>query len=89
VPSLGRVNGFSGENVPVTLYDPGKRTFEAFLGFRGRSPAGYTLRTAYDGRRDRILLISWDRGPNVWAFDLGGNTVWSFKAPSLAAARPF
>ncbi len=70
VPSLGRVIGFSGENAPVTLYDPEKRTFEAFLGFRGRSPDGYTLRTAYDGRRDRILLISWDRGPNVWAFDL-------------------
>jgi hypothetical protein len=37
VPSLGRIIGFSGENVPVTLYDPEKRTFEEFGGFRGRS----------------------------------------------------
>jgi hypothetical protein len=43
VPSL-RVIGFSGENLPVTLYDPEKRTFEAFGGFRGWSPGGYTLR---------------------------------------------
>jgi hypothetical protein len=70
VPSLGRVIGFSGENVPVTLYDPEKRTFQASGRFRGRSPDGYTLRAAYDGRRDRILLISWDRWPNVWTFAL-------------------
>lgn len=76
VPSLGRVIGFTGENVPVTLYDPGKSTFQAFDGFRGRPPEGYTLRTAYDSRRDRILLVSWDRGPNVWAFDLKGKR-WS------------
>jgi hypothetical protein len=76
VPSLGRVIGFSGDNVPVTLYDPEKRTFQTFPGFRGRSPEGYTLRSAYDGRRDRVLLISWDRGPNVWAFDLKGRH-WS------------
>jgi hypothetical protein len=76
VPSLGLVVGFSGENVPVTLYDPEKRTFKVFGGFRGRPPEGYTLRTAYDGGRDRILLISWDRGPNLWAFDPKGKR-WS------------
>lgn len=70
VPSLGRVIGFSGANVPVTLYDPRERTFQAFRGFRGGAPEGYTLRSVYDSRRDRILLISWNRGPNVWAFDL-------------------
>ena len=70
VPSLGRVIGFSGDNIPVTLYDPAKRTFEAFSGFFGKAPDGYTLRSAYDSRRDRILLVSWDKGPNVWAFDL-------------------
>ena len=70
VPSLGRVIGFSSENAPVTLYDPAKHTFEAFTGFSGGAPEGYTLRSAYDSRRNRILLISWDKGPNVWAFDL-------------------
>lgn len=70
VPSLGRVIGFSGDNIPVTLYDPTKRTFQAFSGFFGRAPDGYTLRSAYDSRRNRILLVSWDKGPNVWAFDL-------------------
>lgn len=72
VPSLGRVIGFSGDNVPVTFYDPEKQTFQQFKGFRGNSPDGYTLRSAYDSRRERVLLISWDRGPNVWAFDLKG-----------------
>jgi hypothetical protein len=33
-------------------------------------------RSVYDSRRDRILLISWNRGPNVWAFDLKGK-IWS------------
>ncbi len=70
VPSLGRVIGFSGDNIPATLYDPAKRTFQAVSGFVGRAPNGYTLRSAYDSRRDRILLVSWDKGPNVWAFDL-------------------
>lgn len=70
VPSLGRVIGFSGDNEPVTLYDPAKRTFQAFTGFHGRAPSGYTLRSAYDSRRDRLLLVSWDKGPNVWAFHL-------------------
>lgn len=70
VPSLGRVIGFSGDNIPVTLYDPARRAFQTFSGFSGRAPDGYTLRSAYDSRRDRILLVSWDKGPNVWAFDL-------------------
>lgn len=70
VPSLGRVIGFTGDNIPVTLYDPAKRTFRAYSGFFGRAPDGYTLRSAYDSRRNRILLVSWDKGPNVWAFDL-------------------
>ena len=69
VPRLKRAVGFSGGNAPVALYDPDKKTFEPFKG-QGRCPEGYTLRTAYDTRRDRILLISWDKGPNVWAFDL-------------------
>ena len=76
VPSLRRVIGFSEDNVPVTIYDPEKRTFQAFTGFQGRAPDGYTLRSAYDSRRDRILLVSWDPGPNVWAFDLK-KKVWS------------
>jgi hypothetical protein len=42
VPSLGRTIGFSGANVPVALYDPTQRTFQAFRGFRGSSPEGYT-----------------------------------------------
>ena len=70
VPSLGRVIGFSGDNIPVTLYDATKRTFQAYSGFLGRAPDGYTLRSAYDARRNRILLVSRDKGPNVWAFDL-------------------
>jgi hypothetical protein len=69
VPSLGRVIGFSGDNIPATLYDPAKRTFQAVSGFVGRAPDGYTLRSDYDSRRDRILLVSWDKGPNVWSFD--------------------
>ena len=70
LPSLGRVIGFTADNIPVTLYDPAKRTFQAYSGFFGRAPDGYTLRSAYDSRRNRILLVSWDKGPNVWAFDL-------------------
>ena len=70
VPTLGRIIGFSERNVPVTLYDPARRTFEEFTGSRGRAPEGYTLRSAYDARRARVLVVSWDPGPNVWALDL-------------------
>jgi hypothetical protein len=71
VPPLKCVIGFDGDNVPVTIYDPEKRVFRAFSGFGGPTPTGYTLKSAYDPRRNRILLVSWDDGPNVWAFDLG------------------
>jgi hypothetical protein len=70
VPTLGRIVGFSERNIPVTLYDPKRRTFEAFTGFRGKAPEGYTLRSAFDSRRGRVLVLSWDSGPNVWALDL-------------------
>jgi hypothetical protein len=70
VPSLRRIIGFSEKNAPVTLYDPGRRTFQAFAGFHGGAPEGYTLRSAYDARRDRVLVVSWDPGPNIWALDL-------------------
>ena len=86
VPSLGRVVGFSGNNIPATLYDPAKRTFQAVSGFVGRAPDGYTLRSAYDSRRDRILLVSWDRarmsGPSTSRRSGGATSV------SAPAARP-
>jgi len=70
VPSLNRMIGFNQDNHPVTVYDPERGAFQAVTGFEGKAPAGYTLRSAYDSRRGRILLVSWDPGPNVWAFDL-------------------
>jgi hypothetical protein len=69
LPRLRRVIGFNGGNAPVTLFDPEKKTFEPIKGQRPY-PSGHTLRTAYDAKRDRLLLISWDKGPNVWAFDI-------------------
>lgn len=62
VPSLRRVIGFSEENVPVTLYDPEKRTFEAFGGFRGRSPDGYALRRRVRSGKSRSFLVDLARG---------------------------
>ena len=71
VPPLQRIIGFNQDNHPITLYDPERRTFHAFPAFSGPAPDGYTLKSVYDSRRGRILLISWDPGPNVWAFDVG------------------
>src|SRR5262249_52553918 len=65
VPRLQRLLGFTGGNVPVTLYDPAQRAFQPVTGFQGIAPEGYTLRSAYDTKRHRLLLVSWDRGPNV------------------------
>ena len=71
VASLKRIIGFDTDNMPVAIYDPEKKSFETFRSFfGGRSPEGYTLRSVYDTKRDRILLLSWDDGPNLWAFDL-------------------
>ena len=70
VQSLKRVVGFDEQNAPVTLYDPALRRFERFSASAGRMPAGYTLKSVYDPRRRRILLVSMDPGPNIWAFDL-------------------
>jgi hypothetical protein len=70
VAPLKRVVGFNEENRPITLYDPERRAFERFTALGGPLPAGYTLKSVYDPRRGRILLVSKDPGPNVWAFDL-------------------
>jgi len=64
--------------VPVTLYDPGKTTFQDVRGFRGRSPDGYTLRTASE---EPDLLVDLARGAY--------REVQTEPAPSLAAGRPF
>jgi hypothetical protein len=84
VGPLRRVLGFDEENSPVTLYDPERRVFERFTASGGPRPAGYTLKSVYDSKRGRILLISRDPGANVWAFDLAKKR-WS---NLQVAARP-
>lgn len=69
LPSQKRFIAFNGDNTPVTFYDPDKRVFDKINSNAPRLK-GYTLRSVYDSKRNRVLLISWDTVSKLWAFDL-------------------
>ncbi len=69
LPTYKRFIAFNGDNAPVTFYDSKQRAFEKI---NGKAPPleGYTLKSVYDSKRNRVLLISWDTKSRLWAFDL-------------------
>jgi hypothetical protein len=69
LPKQNKVIAFKEGNIPVAYYDPQKKSFEK-LSFKGKRPKGYTLKTVYDPKRNRVLLISHnDKEEKLWAYD--------------------
>ncbi len=73
LPNLKKIIAFNSTNTPIALYDPKEKKFEK-LAFKGKRPAGYTLKTVYDPKRDRILLLSNDKEVKLWAYEVEKKT---------------
>jgi len=70
IPPLKRIIGFVAAGFREgTLFDPVTGSFTPFAA-AGPYPDGYTLRCVYDAKRNRVMVVSWDQGSNIWAFDL-------------------
>lgn len=70
VPTQKKFIAFNGGNDAVALYDPHMNSIKHLKSSHGPSPNGYTLKSAYDVKRDRILLVSWNKQSRLWAFDI-------------------
>jgi len=69
VPTLQKVIAFNEANVPIAFYDPKLKQFEK-ISYKGKRPKGYTLKTVYDPKRNRVLLVSNDKDVKLWTYNL-------------------